>query len=443
MSPKNLLTLGLAVIATAFSTLPAAGAKQPNILFIFADDLAFDAVGYQGNKQVKTPNIDRLAARGTVFTHAYNMGGWNGAVCIASRTMLNTGLTLWRAKEASKTLGKDFLKPKKLWSQLLESAGYDTYFSGKWHVATSVEKAFQTSRHIRPGMPRSYQKNIPEAYDRPPADGSPDPWSPSDPKWGGFWEGGKHWSEVLAEDGISFLQQAAKDPDPFFMALAFNAPHDPRQAPEEYVEKYPLENISTPTNFLPEYPWSKAMGCGRDCRDEALAPFPRTEKIVRIHRKEYYAIITHLDAQIGRVLEVLETSGKADETVVIFTADHGLAVGQHGLLGKQNMFEHSLRAPFLIAGAGIPAKKTVAAPIYIQDILPTSLELAGVVPPPHIEFHSVLPLVRGTGGDNPPQHRDTIYGAFMDAQRMITQGDHKLIQESLAFRPRVRPHRKP
>lgn len=391
---------------------------KPNLLFLIADDQAYETIGALGHTDIETPNLDRLVNSGTTFTHAYNMGGWHGAICVASRTMLNTGRFVWRARELEPRLNEEAAAGR-FWPQLLAAAGYQTFLSGKWHVSVDATKVFQHARHIRPGMP----KDVPLGYQRP-VDGQPDPWSPSDPKFGGFWEGGKHWSEVVADDAGDFLKQAAESEKPFFMYLAFNAPHDPRQSPPEFVEKYPLDRIKLPENFLPEYPHMEGMGAGRDLRDEKLAPWPRTEHAVKVHRREYYALITHLDAQIGRILDALRASGHADNTVIIFTADHGLAVGHHGLLGKQNMYEHSLRAPLIVTGPGVPAGKRIDARVYIQDVLPTTLELAGVAVPAHVEFKSLLPLIRG---ERTAQY-DAVYAAYMpDKQRAVIVGDYKLI----------------
>ncbi len=142
-----------------------------------------------------------------------------------------------------------------------------------------------------------------------------------------------------------------------------------------------------------------------------------------MNRQEYYAIITHMDEQVGRMLDALEKSGKADNTYIFFTADHGLAVGQHGLIGKQNMYDHSVRVPFVVRGPGLPAGKTLDTPIYLQDVMPTTLELAGVARPDHVQFKSLMPLLRGDG----PQPYDAIYGAYLDLQRMVTMGGYKLI----------------
>ncbi len=390
---------------------------RPNLLFIFADDQCFETIGAFGHTDIDTPNLDRLVRQGTTFTHAYNMGAWGGAVCVASRTMLNTGRYLWHAHDIYGATEQE-RQAGRFWSEYLRQAGYDTYFSGKWHVRADADKAFDFVRHIRPGMPNQTELG----YNRP-MEGQPDRWSPYEKKFEGFWKGGSHWSEVLADDATGFLDQAANRDQPFFMYLAFNAPHDPRQSPKEFVDRYPLDRIDIPQNYLAEYPYKEEMGAGKSLRDERLAPFPRTEYAVKVNRREYYALITHMDAQIGRILTALERSGKRENTWIFFTADHGLAVGHHGLLGKQNQYDHSVRVPFMVVGPGVKANARNATPIYLQDVMPTTLELAKIEKPAHVEFKSLLPVLN----DEAAEHYDAIYGAYTERQRMVTQDGFKLI----------------
>lgn len=392
--------------------------KKPNILFIFADDQAYNTIRALGNHEIFTPALDKLTEEGLTFTNAYNMGAWHGAVCVASRTMLNTGSFVWRAHKNEKMLHQ-MAKERKLWSQLMEDAGYETYFSGKWHVSIAPDSLFHHVRHVRPGMPR----DTPEGYNRP-LEGILDKWSPYDTTFGGFWHGGKHWSEVLADDAEDFLKIASKNNKPFFIYLAFNAPHDPRQSPKEYVDQYPPGKVSIPESYLPEYPYMGKIGYDEQLRDERLAPYPRTEYAVKVHRQEYYAIISHMDAQIARILVALEESGKKHNTYIFFTADHGLACGNHGLMGKQNMYEHSIRPPLIVAGPGIPKNHRNSADVYLQDVMATSLELAGAVKPENVQFQSFLDLVK-SGSET--SHYSAIYGCYTHAQRMIKKGDYKLI----------------
>jgi arylsulfatase A-like enzyme len=417
MKKTNFLLLGLLALVLTSCTAGEADTK-PNILFIFADDQCYQTVNAMGGKELITPSLDRLAGAGVAFTHAYNMGGWHGAVCVASRTMLNTGLSVWHANRAESSLDQ-WDKEGKLWSNLMEKAGYQTFMAGKWHVKIPPDSIFQHTGHVRGGMPRQ----SPEGYNRPQGPEDKE-WTPWDTRFGGFWEGGKHWSEVLADEAIDFLELARDSDDPFFMYVAFNAPHDPRQSPKEYVDMYPLENIAVPASFQPLYPDMELIGCGKGLRDERLAPFPRTEYAVKVNRQEYYAIISHMDSQLERILEALEKSGEMENTYIVFTADHGLSCGNHGLLGKQNMYDHSMRVPLFVTGPGIPRGRRVGADVYLQDVMPTILELAGAEVPGHIEYHSLQPF---TDGSRSKSYYDAIYGCYMDQQRMVRQEGFKLI----------------
>ena len=426
VSPARMALLVIILISTL--VLRPQAAQQPNILFLFADDQCFETIRALEHTDIETPNLDRLVHSGTTLTHAYNMGSWSGAVCVASRCMLNTGRFIWDANRVFNHAEKE-REQGRFWAEYMKQAGYKTYFTGKWHVKANAEKAFDVARHIRGGMPNQ----TPAGYNRPLPD-QPDPWSPYDPQFEGFWKGGKHWSEVVGEDGIDYIEDAKKDVRPFFMYIAFNAPHDPRQAPKSDVDRYPLDRIQVPKNFLSEYPYKDDIGCGPGLRDEKLGPFPRTEHAVKVHRQEYYAIITHMDRQIGRILDALEASGQAENTYIFFTADHGLALGHHGLFGKQNLYDHSVRVPFVAVGPGIEANAKLSAPIYLQDVMPTTLDLAGVAKPDHVDFHSLMPLLRG---ETSASAYGSIYGAYLELQRSITMEGYKLILYPKAQKARL------
>lgn len=408
-----LLALALTLIATT-----AQAAKKPNVLFLFADDQCFETIGSLGLTDIETPHLDRLIKNGTQFTRAYNMGSWSGAVCVASRHMLLTGRFLWHANTVHRKL-KDEQVAHRLWPQYMAKAGYDTYFTGKWHIRAKAEELFGTAQNVRGGMPNQTEAG----YNRP-LPGKPDPWDPTDPKFEGFWKGGKHWSEVVADDAIEFLGSAKKSENPFFMYIAFNAPHDPRQAPKEYIDMYPHSRIKIPENFLPEYPYKDQIGNQHKLRDERLGPMPRTEESIKVHRQEYYAIITHMDAQIGRILDQLEKSGQDENTYIFFTADHGLGVGHHGLFGKQNLYEHSTRVPFIATGPGIPKGEKKDGAIYLQDVMPTSLEIAGVEIPEQVQFNSLMTQLTG---DRKCSSYPAVYGAYLALQRSVTVKGKKLI----------------
>lgn len=401
--------------------------QKPNFIVILADDQCFNTINALGNNEVITPNLDKLVNSGVSFSNSFNMGGWNGAVCIASRTMLFTGKSIWNAYKADSLMkSKKYDTP--LWSELMKSEGYDTYMSGKWHIKKEAREAFKYVKHIRPGMPNQTESG----YNRPLFKNDTI-WKPWDKTKEGFWKGGKHWSEVLKDDALSFFDSISKSNNPFFMYLAFNAPHDPRQSPKKYVDLYNLENIEIPTNFLPEYPYNEEMGSGKSLRDERLAPFPRTEHAIQVNRQEYYASISHMDAQIGEILTALKSTGKIKNTYIIFASDHGLSVGHHGLMGKQNMYEHSIKTPLIIVGPNIKKATTNQTDVYVQDIMPTVLEFAKIKKPYFIDFKSIAPLISKKKND----HYPAIYGCYTMKQRMIRSNGFKLIAYPVAKKLRL------
>ncbi|WP_299546860.1 sulfatase-like hydrolase/transferase [Seonamhaeicola sp.] len=396
--------------------------KKPNILFIFADDQCFETINALGNTEIETPALDRLVNSGTTFTHAYNMGAWGGAVCVASRAMLLSGQRVWDAKSYPWKTEEGI---KNTWPQRLKGEGYKTYFTGKWHVSANLEDCFDVVGTRRGGMPNQTKLRYDRTFE------GEETWQPWDKNNEGFWKGGKHWSEIIADETLDFISDAKQQDNPFFMYVAFNAAHDPRQSPKEYVDKYPMENISLPKSFQPEYPYrgdidlASNIGTPKESilRDEKLAPHPRTPYAVKKNIQEYYAIITHMDHQIQRIFDALDASGQAENTYIVFTADHGLAVGKHGLLGKQNMYDHSMRVPFIISGPTMPKGKIIDSDIYLQDVVPTTLDLAKAKNKEGIYFKSVLPII--------DEERNTSYdyitGIYRASQRMVRKDGWKLI----------------
>jgi arylsulfatase A-like enzyme len=390
---------------------------RPNFLFLIADDLTFRAIHSVNNPEVETPNLDRIVRRGCTFTHCFHQGAWTGAVCVPSRTMLNSGLTAFHARQG--------IRQVPLWGQTLGDAGYDTHMVGKWHLSpANLKRSFKSTGPTSGGM---FQSG-PEAYGRPSAGNT---WTPWDKSLKGQWlptaqwqpgarEEIKHSAEIWADYACEYVKSRREQPAPFFLYVGFNSPHDPRQAPKEYVDRYPAGRISVPPNYLPEHPFDE--GAHR-IRDEKLAPFPRTREAVQLHRSEYYAHITYMDAQIGRILDSLDGSVHASNTFVILTSDHGLAVGQHGLLGKQNLYDHSIRIPLLIAGPGIRQGSRVDHLVYQHSTFATTCELAGVPVPKSVEFPSLAGLLRGKGDPT----NDAVFSYYERSQRAVRTPRHKLI----------------
>jgi arylsulfatase A-like enzyme len=200
----------------------------------------------------------------------------------------------------------------------------------------------------------------------------------------------------------------------------FAFPHDPRQWPTGMNDHYRADQMTLPANFAAAHPFDHG---NIDGRDELLLPTPRTEKAVREELALYYAMITDMDRQLGRILDALKAAGHDQNTILIFTSDQGLALGSHGLLGKQNQYEHSIRAPLIIAGPGLPANKQSAALACLYDLFPTLCDLAAVPIPTTVQGRSLVPVLRG---DATAVH-DFVTGAFTDTQRMICDARWKLV----------------
>jgi arylsulfatase A-like enzyme len=379
----------------------ACAADRPNILFLLADDQRADTIAAHGKPHIKTPNLDQLAASGFSFRANYIFGGNSGAVCVPSRAMLMSGKTWLRVDTAS-------LKGAKLLPELLGEEGYLTFGTGKWHNGQpSWLRAFQRGKAVMFGGMSDHSK-VP-VRDLGPA--------------GKLTEertGEKFSSELFADAAIEFLKQH-DGARPFFAYVAFTAPHDPRMPPLAYREMYYRNPPPLPLNFLPQLPFDNGMMAGG--RDENLGAWPRTETMIRDQLAEYYGLITHLDEQVGRILDALRQTGRAGNTLIIYAADNGLALGSHGLLGKQSVFEHSMKVPLIIAGPGLPRGQSTRAFTYLLDVFPTLCDVLGIKPPPGLEGESLRPLWEG----KKERVRDSVFLPFLQIQRAVRDERWKLI----------------
>jgi len=393
-----LAQVGAGVLAGVGRTR-AVDAQRPNVLLIFTDDQRYDTIAALGNPQIQTPQLDRLAARGTAFTHAFIQGGTSGAVCVASRMMLMTGRWIGHCRE--------HLPDEPLWPATFAAAGYDTWMCGKWHNgAPSLARAFRGGGPVfLGGMGRA---------DRlPVTDFAPD---------GKFAKGRPaeaHATDLFCDATVDYLRRRPAD-KPFFAYCALTAPHDPRLAPEAVRNLYDPAKLDLGASFLPEHPFDNGE---LRIRDELLAPFPRTAPVIREHLRDYYACISYLDRGVGRILDALDASGQADRTLVIFTGDNGLALGRHGLMGKQNLYDHSVRVPLLIAGPGVAKGARCSALAYLNDLFATTCAQAGLATPAGVDGASLAPLLRDAGA----KVRDSVFLAYRDFMRGVRTERHKLV----------------
>jgi arylsulfatase A-like enzyme len=413
------------LLAQSSSDRPKApdGAARPNILFIISDDQRPDTIGALGNPHIQTPHLDRLVREGTVLSRAIAAY----PICSVSRAEILTGATAFRNGAGYR--GNRIEAGMATWPATMARAGYRTGLVGKWDNPVrpaelgfaEIHGVFSSGGGPRPPLPY-FDFRGQEATGYRGYTFKDDLSKPQPEKGVGL---RPDISRLFADAAIELIQRQGESP--FFIQLAFTTPHDPLLMPPGYEHRYDPEKIPLPVNFQPEHPFDHG-NAGK--RDELLLPVPRPPKMVRENLAVYYAAITYMDEQIGRVLDFLRSSGKLENTVVIFTSDQGLAQGSHGLLGKQNMYEHSIGVPLIVRGPGIPAGQRRMGQCYLRDLFPTACALAGAAVPETVEGKSVLPLIRGEAEEIYPH----VVSYFTDTQRAIRTPEWKYIEYPQAGR---------
>ena len=377
---------GLAALSrlAAGAGVAQATAKRPNVIFLLTDDQRGDTIAALGNPHIQTPNLDTLVKGGFTFRQAYCAGGNSGAVCLPARQMILRGRSWLQPDFKERWQEQNFPKT-------MNEAGYSTFFLGKAaNNDGQVLKVFKSA-------------NFDEKRGEAVVPG-----------------------QAMADGVIAYLRDWKKQKDagaaqPFFMHLAPPHPHDPRSAPKEILDKYDPARMPLPANFMPFHPFDNGE---MFVRDEKLLPWPRTEEAIRRELCVYYADITCLDAQFGRIVQTLKDIGEFDNTIIVFTGDQGVAIGSHGLVGKQNLYEDSMKVPVIFAGPGVPQGKASDAFAYHFDIYPTVCALTGVKAPQEIDGKDLVPVMQGKAEGV----RDTILLGYRDFQRSVRRGQWKLIR---------------
>jgi arylsulfatase A-like enzyme len=405
---------------------PVAAAESVNVLLLVSDDQRPDTIACLGNQWIRTPALDQLCQRGTVFTRAITAI----PICVASRAELLTG-------RDGRTNGKsDFgFSPKagvKHLATALHDAGYETCYVGKWHTSGRPSThGYETTQ----GLFSAGAGNLPLTV---PVD------------WKGMAVTGyRGWvfqtddkkilpqrgigltpniSELFTDDALSFLDR--RSDRPFFLQVNYTAPHDPLLIPKGDESRVSQLQVPLPKNFAPRHPFDHGNANGRD---ELLFSSPRTPEQTRAALAVYYAVIEHLDAQVGRLLDGLRERGLLEKTLIIYTSDHGLAMGSHGLRGKQNMYEHTIGVPLIFSGPGIPVNRRTDAQCYLRDLYPTICDFVGVPVPPTVQGRSLVPILNGTKSEI----YDLVAASFRDSQLMVRTRDWKYIRYPLADREQL------
>lgn len=376
--------------------------QKPNVLFLFADDQRADALGAAGNPYIRTPNLDQLALEGSRFTNAYVMGGNHGAVCMASRAMLLSGQNLFRVY--------DRLQDVHTMPMAFAEAGYSTFGTGKWHnEKAAFEASFQQAKNVfLGGMANHFQIQLRDMG--------------TDGKLGEPTAKG-YSTEIFAETAIEYIKsyKSSGEDKPFFCYVAFTVPHDPYSPATDFISKYPDGSLPLPGNYMPFHPFEFDQ---LTVRDENLTGWPRSPEVIQMILSDYYALVTHLDQQIGKIIAALKETGQYEHTIIVYAADNGLAVGSHGLLGKQSLYEHSIKIPLIIKGPGIPQNSEWDALAYIHDIYPTLADLAGLPKSENLDGKSLLPILSG----KQEEVRKSLFTSYRNTVRAVRDGQYKLIR---------------
>ena len=405
------LALTLALAANAFALTPN---ERPNFLFVIVDDQSpFDLKTYNPASILDTPVIDSLAAKGMVLDGAHHMGAWSGAVCTPSRHMVMSGRTVWHLPQRRKKNQASPHTPADLadhtMAAVFNRAGYDTMRTCKrGNSYAGANKQFTVVRDAT--------------------------------KRGGTAETGSAWH---AGQVLTYLddRNTAGDPDPFLIYFGFSHPHDVRDGTPGLLAKYGATNHKDknslpalhpkqpqlPVNYLPAHPFHHGHPGLRDEVKVSGVWENRDPATIRNELGREFACSENIDIQIGRVLKKLDAMGELDNTYIIYTSDHGMAIGRHGLQGKQNLYEHTWRVPYIVKGPGIKPGRALGN-IYLLDTLATLCDLAKIEPPKTNEGTSFKPVL--TGDKN--KIRDTLFGVYCGGTkpgiRSIKSGDWKLIK---------------
>ncbi len=356
--------------------------KTPNILVLLTDDQRADTIHALGNPNIITPNLDKLANKSVVFNNAYCYGAHTGAVCIASRNQLQTGNVWhrWAPKRHCSADGETMPK-------IMKAAGYETYYSEKSGKANHPEilKQYDHYQDIH-----NVNALMTGRACKPYVDGA-----------------------------LDFLRNKRDRSKPFFMYLGVSGPHDPRFAEKRFRDMYDLKDIPLPKNFKPLHRWDIGS---MTIRDERLEKWPREKEATRSHIFDYYALVTAMDHDLGRLLDYLEESKLKENTIIVFSSDHGLGLGSHGLFGKQNIYEAGMKVPFFISGPGIKPGKTDAL-VYLHDIFPTVADFASGKITERKDGKSLRPIIELKQA----KVRDYAALAYQNSQRSIRGKRFKLM----------------
>ncbi len=383
---REFISTAGAVIGTAGCGLgPADGDRPLNVLFLFPDQMRAQAMGCMGNPDVQTPNLDLLASEGVLFRNHFA----NSPVCCPARAIILTG----KYAHANGMVANDLRlrESETSFSEIFAEAGYRTGFVGKWHLDGGPRQP----GWIPPGARRQgfefwAANEVSHAhFDTHYFRDEPDPIPIK-----------SFEAEAWTDIGIEFLRQARDDPRPFLLTVQMGPPHDPYLAPDEYMEMYDPETVTLRPNFA------------GDDSDRDLEPNPYVKTPGRKEIAAYYAMVTAVDDQVGRILGELEDLGLRDSTIVIVSSDHGDMLGSHGARLKRKPWEESIRVPGIVRHPRGPSGRETEALFSHVDIAPTLLSLCGLGVPAGMQGTDLSAVVLGESDPGPDSAYFQIFGPF-------------------------------
>ena len=403
-----------AVFPGAVGKLDAAeNRKQPNIVFICSDQHSHRYNGYAGHPLVETPNLDRIARSGVVFTNAYS----GNPVCAPGRTSLMTGMYASDCNSFCNSTVWDGSHP--VWGTYLTEAGYDCRAIGKMDLNDDFDTGFQ---EISTGHAHRHGPDITSLFRRPACYRMGER-----PGVNGGARDRRHRDSSLADQTTSFIRDESVNLDqPWTFYSGFHLPHPRFLAPKEYYEMYPVDEVDMPV-IPPGYLENQHL-MFQELRHFKRIATPIPEDRIRRARAAYYGMVSELDQYVGWIWDELKRTGQLDNTVFVYTSDHGESLGEHGLWYKNNLYDNAANIPLVMAGAGLPKGEVVNTPVAHVDLAYTLLELAGAQVPSSLRGHSLLPLMNGEAGQHPgfaysESHSEgNCTGSFM-----IRRGDWKYI----------------
>lgn len=407
----------LALVMTFFAHLPDAWGVQnsrPNVLFIAVDDLRPE-LGCYGKSRILSPQIDRLAKQSVRFDRAYCMV----PTCGASRASLFTGLrpTPTRFLTADTSAATDAPGVTTL-NTHFKNHGYHTISLGKvFHTPEDNANGWTDPAWIPTGIPPFHRDENIKLHERRVKVGEK-------PDRGPAWEStelpdSQYEDGAIAQRAIDDLRKRSQSNQPFFLAVGFKKPHLPFVSPKKYWDLYNHEAISLPdNNFVPENAPQESIHTWGELRHYAGIPTtgPCSEETARMLVHGYYACVSFVDAQVGRVLDELDTLGLSDNTIVMLWGDHGWNLGEHTLWCKHSCYEVSMRVPLLVRVPGIKPASTGGMTELI-DMYPTLCDLADLPQPDHLQGKSFVPLLRKP---NQPW-KSAVYGRFKQGDTVRTE----------------------